>query len=56
MQDINIQEEERKNVIAARYFDKFDCTRILDKIDFAVKISRPGNAIDFDDESTSGQS
>ncbi|MDR1348519.1 MAG: hypothetical protein LBJ63_08875 [Prevotellaceae bacterium] len=46
----NILEEEVKNVVAADYFGKFDCTRILGKIDFAVKIRRPKNAIDFNDE------
>ncbi|MDR1552968.1 MAG: hypothetical protein LBS69_05845, partial [Prevotellaceae bacterium] len=46
----NILEEEIKNAVAANYFDRFDCTRILGKIDFAVKIRRPNNAIDFNDE------
>jgi hypothetical protein len=46
----NIQEEELKNAIAADYFDKFDCTKILGKIDFAVKVRRPQNAIEFNDE------
>ncbi|MDR1553013.1 MAG: hypothetical protein LBS69_06070, partial [Prevotellaceae bacterium] len=38
------------NAVAANYFDRFDCTRILGKIDFAVKIKRSQNAIDFNDE------
>ncbi|MDR1554055.1 MAG: hypothetical protein LBS69_11435, partial [Prevotellaceae bacterium] len=46
----NILEEEIKNAVAAEFFDKFDCTRILGKIDFAVKLRRPNNAIDFNDE------
>ncbi|MDR0733872.1 MAG: hypothetical protein LBF08_07435 [Dysgonamonadaceae bacterium] len=45
-----IPEEEIKNAIAANYFQKFDCTKILGKIDFAVKIKRPKNAVDFNDE------
>ncbi|MDR2683860.1 MAG: hypothetical protein LBB53_00575 [Prevotellaceae bacterium] len=45
-----IQEEERKNRVATEYFSKFDCTKILGKIDFAVKPKRPKNAVDFEDE------
>ena len=33
----NIQEEEIKNKVTRDFFSKFDCTRILGKIDFAVK-------------------
>ncbi|GAP71938.1 hypothetical protein SAMD00024442_20_25 [Candidatus Symbiothrix dinenymphae] len=36
----NILEEEIKNKVAQTYFDKFDCTKILGKIDFAVKMKR----------------
>ncbi|GHT49897.1 hypothetical protein AGMMS49982_04210 [Bacteroidia bacterium] len=36
----NILEEEIKNKVAQNYFDKFDCTKILGKIDFAVKMKR----------------
>ncbi|MDR3286860.1 MAG: hypothetical protein LBT27_05410, partial [Prevotellaceae bacterium] len=46
----NILEEEIKNTVAAEFFEGFDCTRIIGKIDFAVKIKRPKNDIDFDDE------
>ncbi|MDR2125207.1 MAG: hypothetical protein LBP63_00060, partial [Prevotellaceae bacterium] len=50
MKNKNILEEEIKNAVAADYFSKFDCTKILGKIDFAVKIKRPKNSIDFNDE------
>ena len=50
MKYVNILEEELKNKIAQDFFGKFDCTKILGKIDFAVKVKRPENAIDFDDE------
>ncbi|MDR1416029.1 MAG: hypothetical protein LBJ57_01260 [Prevotellaceae bacterium] len=46
----NIPEEEIKNKVTHDFFQKFDCTKILGKIDFAVKIRRPANAIDFGDE------
>jgi len=46
----NIPEEELKNKITQDFFSKFDCTKILGKIDFAVKVKRPENTIDFDDE------
>ncbi|MDR2126096.1 MAG: hypothetical protein LBP63_04635 [Prevotellaceae bacterium] len=50
MTNKNILEEEIKNAVAADYFSKFDCTKILGKIDFAVKIKCPKNANDFNDE------
>ncbi|MDR2138977.1 MAG: hypothetical protein LBP50_05475, partial [Tannerella sp.] len=50
MKSNHILEEEIKNRIAARFFPKFDCTRVLGKIDFAVKWKRPKNEIDFNDE------
>jgi len=46
----NILEEEIKNKVTQDFFSKFDCTKILGKIDFAVKVKRPANAIDFADE------
>ena len=46
----NILEEEIKNAVAAEYFQKYDCTKILGKIDFAVKTKRPKNAIDFNNQ------
>ncbi|MDR3246013.1 MAG: hypothetical protein LBT50_06225, partial [Prevotellaceae bacterium] len=46
----NILEEEIKNTVAVEFFEKFDCTKILGKIDFAVKIKRPKDIIDFNDE------
>ena len=46
----NILEEAVKNKVSRDFFSKFDCTNILGKIDFAVKVKRPVNAIDFNDE------
>jgi hypothetical protein len=45
-----IFEEEIKNTVAAEFFGKFDCTRILGKIDFAVKTRPPKNAAGFRNE------
>jgi hypothetical protein len=50
MKYANILEEEIKNKVTRDYFQKFDCTKILGKIDFAVKVKRSANAIDFTDE------
>ena len=44
------KEEEIKNKVAARFFLKFDCNDIIGNIDFAVKLKRPANAINFADE------
>ena len=46
----NIREESLKLKVAADWFPKFDCTDIIGRIDFAVKIKRPDNAVDFGDE------
>jgi len=46
----NILEEEIKNKVTRDFFSKFDCTKILGKIDFAVKIKRSAKAIDLTDE------
>jgi uncharacterized protein (DUF3820 family) len=46
----NILEEEIKNKVTRDFFQKFDCTKILGKIDFAIKIKRPANTIDLEDE------
>ncbi|MDR3245754.1 MAG: hypothetical protein LBT50_04910 [Prevotellaceae bacterium] len=46
----NVREEEIKNRVATDFFDKFDCNEIIENIDFAVKLKRPKNAVDFDDE------
>ncbi len=46
----NIREESLKLKVAADWFQRFDCTDIIGRIDFAVKIQREANAIDFDDE------
>ena len=46
----NIREESLKLKVAADWFPKFDCTDIIGRIDFAVKIKRLGNAIEFGDE------
>ena len=45
----NIREESLKLKVAADWFPKFDCTDIIGRIDFAVKIRRT-NAFDFGDE------
>ena len=50
MKHTAILEEEIKNKVAQNFFGKFDCTKILGKIDFAVKIKRPANVLVFDDE------
>src|SRR5215469_14798565 len=46
----DILEEEIKNKVTQDFFPKFDCTRILGKIDFAVKVKYPANVIGFHDE------
>jgi len=46
----NILEEAVKNKVTQDFFSKFDCTNILGKIDFAVKLKRSASAIDFADE------
>jgi hypothetical protein len=46
----NILEEEIKNKVTINFLNKFDCTKILGKIDFAVRLKRPDNSIDFNDE------
>ncbi|MDR1023202.1 MAG: hypothetical protein LBL94_08040 [Prevotellaceae bacterium] len=46
----NILEEEIKNKVTQDFFQKFDCTRILGKIDFAVKVKRPQGTVDFNAE------
>jgi len=46
----NILEEETKNKVTQDFFSNFDCTKILGKIDFAVKVKRPASAIKFEDE------
>jgi len=42
MKYANILEEELKNKITQDFFGKFDCTKILGKIDFAVKVPNKG--------------
>ena len=37
MRYAKVQEEELKNKVAQDFFDRFDCTEIVEKIDFAVK-------------------
>ena len=46
----NIREEELKNKVGQDFFEKFDCTEIIKYIDFAVRLRRPANALDFSDE------
>lgn len=52
--DSNIREESLKLKVASDWFPKFDCTDIVNRIDFAVKIKRKANVtdnpIDFGDE------
>ncbi|MDR2564253.1 MAG: hypothetical protein LBC98_10000, partial [Prevotellaceae bacterium] len=50
MKQPHVLEEEVKNTIAADFFAEFDCTKILGKIDFAVKLKRPANALEINDE------
>ncbi|MDR0835196.1 MAG: hypothetical protein LBN11_01270, partial [Tannerella sp.] len=50
MKYANILEEEIKNKVAQKFFSKFDCTRILGKIDFAVKVPARGLAPSVSDE------
>ncbi|GHT49365.1 hypothetical protein FACS189440_15000 [Bacteroidia bacterium] len=50
MKYLNIREEEIKNRVATDFFEKFDCDPIVGFIDFAVKLQRPKNVIDFNDE------
>jgi len=50
MKNAIVREEELKNRIAVEFFDKFDCTRIIGSIDFAVKRKRPNCAIDCNDD------
>ncbi|MBR5644499.1 MAG: hypothetical protein IKW77_09955 [Salinivirgaceae bacterium] len=46
----NLREESQKLKVAADWFPKFDCTDIIKRIDFAVKIKRDAASIDFEDE------
>ena len=46
----NIREEELKNKVGQDFFARYDSTEIKGFIDFAVKLKRPANAIDFADE------
>ena len=46
----HILEEAVKNKVSQDFFSKFDCTNILGKIDFAVKIKCSANVIDYADE------
>ena len=46
----NIREESQKLKVAAEWFPKFDCTDIIKRIDFAVKIKRDAESFDFEDE------
>ncbi|MCL2597209.1 MAG: hypothetical protein FWD66_06050, partial [Paludibacter sp.] len=50
MKTKNIREEQIKNRVATDFFSKFNCDYILGDIDFAVKIKRHANTIDFPDE------
>jgi len=45
-----IREEELKNRVATDFFAKYDCAEIIKDIDFAVKLKRPANTINFNDE------
>jgi len=46
----NIREEELKNRVAQDFFAHFDATGIINDIDFSVKLKRPANTINFNDE------
>lgn len=46
----NLREESQKLKVASDWFPKFDCTDIIKRIDFAVKIKRDAVSIDFEDE------
>ncbi|MDR3217398.1 MAG: hypothetical protein LBU22_00205, partial [Dysgonamonadaceae bacterium] len=46
----NIREESIKLKVGQDFFERYDCTDIKGFIDFAVKLKRPKNAIDFNDE------
>jgi len=50
MYSSKIREEELKNRVAADFFVKYDCAEIIKDIDFAVKLKRPANALNFNDE------
>jgi uncharacterized protein (DUF3820 family) len=50
MKYLNIREESLKIKVSQDFFGNFDCTEILKDIDFAVKVKRPANIIDFPDE------
>jgi hypothetical protein len=41
----NILEEELKNKVAADWFQKFDCTQIVGKIDFCVSVKKMQNSL-----------
>jgi hypothetical protein len=45
-----VLEEEIKNKVSQDFFPKFDCTEILGKIDFAVKIKQPVLGGDYNNE------
>jgi predicted RNA methylase len=38
----NIREEELKNKVAADFFDRFDCTKIIGNVDFSVTLKSQG--------------
>ena len=46
----NLREESQKLKVAADWFPKFDCTDIIKRIDFAVKIKRDAESFNFEDE------
>ena len=50
MANKNIREESQKLKVAATWFPEFDCTDIIKRIDFAVKIKRDAASFDFEDE------
>ncbi|MDR3129243.1 MAG: hypothetical protein LBU03_03230 [Tannerellaceae bacterium] len=46
----DVFEEEIKNKVSQDFFQKFDCTEILGKIDFAVKRKQPVSGSDYSEE------
>lgn len=45
-----LREEELKNKVAQDFFERFDTTEIIKNIDFAVRLERRADALDFNDE------
>lgn len=46
----SIREEELKNKVAKDFFNNFDATEIIKNIDFAIRLKRCGDTLEFNDE------